>query len=119
MITAERMLSVAVVTGFFTSMRACLNDRLTGNELSVSGAQISTWAGQTEQASSGALTCDFFVSFFSAMPIPTPPRHHRFLPDSYFSSCCAGMGVILGPFIEAMLLQVARTFGLIPDNRMA
>jgi hypothetical protein len=74
MITVERMLSVAVVTGFFTSMRACLNDRLTGNELSVSGAQISTWAGKIEQASSGALTCDSFVFFFSAMSTPTP--HH-------------------------------------------
>jgi hypothetical protein len=44
-ITVERCLSVAVVTGFFTSMRASLNDRLSGDELSVSGAQMSVWAG--------------------------------------------------------------------------
>jgi hypothetical protein len=60
MILIERCLSTAVVTGFFTSMRASLNDRLSGEELSVSGGEISTWAGA---------------------------------------------GVVLGPFIEAILLR--------------
>ena len=62
-ITIERMFSVSVVTGFFTSMRAAINDKLSGKDLAISSGSIAVWAG---------------------------------------------MGVILGPFIEAFIL---RNFG--------
>jgi len=45
MIMMERMLSSAVVTGFFSTMRAMLNDKLTMKELTVSGGLISVYAG--------------------------------------------------------------------------
>lgn len=45
MIMFERMLSSAVVTGFFSTMRAMLNDKLNMEELVVSGGLISVYAG--------------------------------------------------------------------------
>jgi MFS family permease len=41
----ERMLSSAVVTGFFSTMRAMLNDKLEGKDLAVAGGAMSAWAG--------------------------------------------------------------------------
>jgi hypothetical protein len=45
MIMFERMLSSAVVTGFFGTMRAMLNDKLSMAELVVANGAISTYAG--------------------------------------------------------------------------
>ena len=39
------MLSSAVVTGFFATMRAMLNDKLNMEEMMVSGGAISFYAG--------------------------------------------------------------------------
>jgi len=66
MIMVERMLSSAVVTGFFATMGAMLNDKLNSEELVVARGAISTYAG---------------------------------------------MGVILGPFLETFVLKLfgART----------
>lgn len=44
-IMCERMLSSAVVTGFFSTMRAMLNDKLQGKDLVVAGGAMSMWAG--------------------------------------------------------------------------
>ena len=44
-IMAERMLSSAVVTGFFSTMRAMLNDKLSMEDLVVASGSISVYAG--------------------------------------------------------------------------
>jgi DHA1 family tetracycline resistance protein-like MFS transporter len=44
-IMCERMLSSAVVTGFFSTMRAMLNDKLSMEQLVVAGGAISVYAG--------------------------------------------------------------------------
>jgi len=45
MILVERMLSSPVVTGFFSTMRAMLNDKLNMEELVIAGGAIGTYAG--------------------------------------------------------------------------
>ena len=45
LIMFERMLSSAVVTGFFSTMRAMLNDKLSMEELVVASGSISVYAG--------------------------------------------------------------------------
>lgn len=45
LIMVERMLSSAVVTGFFSTMRAMLNDTLEGKDLIVGMGAFSAWAG--------------------------------------------------------------------------
>lgn len=99
MIMMERMLSSAVVTGFFSTMRAMLNDTLKMEDLVVAGGAISVCRFSPRVAFC-APTPSMMLS--NATSTYTSCHRHRCLPCN---AADAGIGVMIGPFAETFVLE--------------